>query len=72
MRVVASRVPVARPQLDANLARAMLCSESCKITVIQHCSVTARVARERVDARDGRDGMGAAVIDCGDACLLIT
>jgi hypothetical protein len=69
MRVVASRVSVARPQLDADLARAVLCSESCKIAVMQHRSVTARVDREGMDGRDGTD---TAVVDCGDADLLIT
>jgi len=72
MRVVASRVPVARPQVYADLARAVLCSESCKIAVIQHRSATARTDREGMYGRDGRDGMDTAVVDCGDADLLIT
>ena len=69
MRVVASPTPAARPQLDADLARAVLCGASCKIAVMQHRSVTARVDREQMEERDG---MNAAVVDCGDADLLIT
>lgn len=68
MRVVASPMPAARPQLDADLARAVLASESCKVAVMQHRSVTTRVDRAQLD---GRDGMGTAVVDCGDADLLI-
>jgi hypothetical protein len=34
-------------RLDADLARAVLAGESCKIAVMQHRSVTARFDRER-------------------------
>jgi hypothetical protein len=68
MRVIASQIPAARTQLDADLARAVLVSESCKIAVMQHRSVTARVDREQME---GCDGINAAVVDCGDADLLI-
>lgn len=68
MRVAASPISVARPQLDADLARAVLAGKSCKIAVMQHRSVTARVDREPIDGHDG----DAAVVDCGDADLLIT
>lgn len=67
MPVLASPMSAARPQLDADLACAVLASESCRITVMQHRSVTARVDREPIDGRDG----DAAVVDCGDADLLI-
>jgi hypothetical protein len=68
MRVVASEMAPAKPQLDADLACAVLASESCKIALMHH-SVTARVDREQMEERDGMD---AAVVDCGDADLLIT
>jgi hypothetical protein len=68
MRVVVSPT-AARPKLDADLALAVLASESCKIAVMQHRSVIARIDLEPID---GRDGMDAAVVDCGDADLLIT
>jgi hypothetical protein len=68
MCVVAFRTPAVRPRLDADLARAVLASEYCKITVREHRSVSARTDREQME---GRDGMDAAVVDCGDADLLI-
>jgi hypothetical protein len=54
--------------MDADLARAVLAKESCRIVVVQHRSITAHVDREPME---GRDGMNAAVVDCGDADLLI-
>jgi hypothetical protein len=54
--------------MDADLARAVLAKESCRIVVVQHRSVTAGVDRKQME---GRDGMNAAVVDCGDADLLI-
>jgi hypothetical protein len=69
MRVVACQMPAARPQLDADFACAVLADKRCKIAVIQHRPVTAGVDRQRMVGRDGMDG---AVVDCGDADLLIT
>ena len=69
MSVIAYPMPTARPQLDADLARAVLASRTCRIAIIQHRSVTARVDREQVE---GRDGITGAIVDCGDADLLIT
>ena len=69
MRVVATPMPAARQQMDVELARAVLANEGFKIKVMQHRSLTARVDREQVE---GRDGITGAVVDCGDADLLIT
>ena len=69
MSVIAYPMPTARPQLDADLARAVLASRTCSIAAIQPRSVTARVDREQVE---GRDGITGAIVDCGDADLLIT
>ena len=69
MRVGTSSMSPAGPQLDVDLARAVLASKSCKIAVMQHRSVTARIDREQMEERDR---VNAAVIDCGDADLLIT
>ena len=69
MRVEASEMPSARPELDADLTCAVLASESCKVAVMQHRSVVTRFDRGGIDGRDGMDG---AVVDCGDADLLIT
>jgi hypothetical protein len=69
MRIVASKMPAAGAQLDADLARAVLAIKSCKVEVVQHRSVTISVDREQME---GRDGMDAAVVDCGDIDLLIT
>ncbi|HEX4133963.1 MAG TPA: hypothetical protein VHY84_05005 [Bryobacteraceae bacterium] len=68
MHVVAYRTPAAGPRMDADVARAVLAKESCRIVVVQHRSVTARVDREQME---GRDDMNAAIVDCGDADLLI-
>ena len=68
MCVVASRLPAVRPKFDADRARAALASASCRITVMQHRSVTARTDREQMEEGDGAD---APVVDCGDADLLI-
>jgi len=69
MRVVASPMPPGGPQLDADLARAVLAGGSCKVAVVQHRSGVAQVDREPTERRDD---IGAAVVDCGDFDLLIT
>jgi hypothetical protein len=69
MRVVESQTPAARPQLDADLTRTVLAVKSCKIAVMQHRSVTAGADRKQ---REGLVGTDGAVVDCGDADLLIT
>jgi hypothetical protein len=72
MGVVPPQIPAAGPQLDADLARAVLASESCKSAVMQHRSVTVRVDREQMEGHDGINAADAAVVDCGDADLIIT
>lgn len=69
MRVATSQMPAASPQLNADFACAVLADKRCKIAVIPHRCVTAGVDQEPMVGRGGTD---AAVVDCGDADLLIT
>jgi len=65
--VIASLIAPARPRIDAELVRAVLASDSCKITFAQHYPVLARVDRVKTPG-----GLDVAVVDCGDVDLLIT
>ena len=53
--VIASLIAPARPRMDAELVRAVLASDSCKITFAQHYPVLARV--DRVKTPGGIDVM---------------
>ena len=65
--VIASLIAPARPRMDAELVRAVLASDSCKITFAQHYPVLARVDRAKTPG-----AIDVAVVDCGDVDLLIT
>ena len=65
--VIASLIAPARPRMDAELVRAVLASDSCKITFAQHYPVLTRVDRVKTPG-----GIDVAVVDCGDVDLLIT
>jgi len=65
--VIASLIAPARPRMDAELVRAVLASDSCKITFAQHYPALARVDRVKIPG-----GIDVAVVDCGDVDLLIT
>jgi len=65
--VIASLIPPARSWMAAELVRAVLASDSCKITFAPHYPVLARVDRVKTPS-----GIDVAVVDCGDVDLLIT
>ena len=65
--LIASLIALARTRMDAELVRAVLASDSCKITFARHYPVLACVDRVKTPS-----GIDVAVVDCGDVDLLIT